>query len=42
MDVGPGGIRYGKNYPIPKFGMKASTMKDPITGKTVNKQFRKR
>ena len=41
MDVGPGGVRYGKNYPIPKFGMKASTMKDPITGETVNKQFRK-
>jgi len=41
MDVGPGGIRYGKKYPIPKFGMKESTMVDPITGATVNKQFRK-
>jgi hypothetical protein len=41
MDVGPGGIRYGKRYPIPKFGMKESTMEDPITGETVNKQFRK-
>jgi len=41
MDVGPGGIRYGKKYRIPKFGMKDSTMVDPITGETVNKQFRK-
>ena len=41
MDVGPGGVRYGKKYPIPKFGMKESTMKDPSTGQTVNKQFRK-
>jgi predicted Zn-ribbon and HTH transcriptional regulator len=41
MDVGPGGIRYGKHYPIPKFGMKESTMVDPTTGQIVNKQFRK-
>jgi len=41
MDVGPGGIRYGKHYRIPKFGIKESTMVDPTTGQTVNKQFRK-
>ena len=31
----------GRKHPIVKLGMKASTMKDPITGETVNKQFRK-
>lgn len=41
MDVGPGGIRYGKHYPIPKFGMKESVIYDEGTNSWVNKQFRK-